>query len=156
MMYWNPWSMRPPPQPIFPSAAVDCTKWVITNDHIHLVQTVYSWYNVLEQSTRFCSERDTSLPVALKCCPSKEPVVLKAQQEPHTPCGSRINKAFNGKSISFTLYNWQYWGFIVIRQRESLARNECLTIISQIIIAKRSQTKLITNLILANASLIHQ
>ena len=38
---------------------------------------------VREQSMRFCSERETSFPVALKCCPSRDPVVLKAQQEPH-------------------------------------------------------------------------
>lgn len=30
-----------------------------------------------------CSESDTSFPVALKCLPSREPVVPKAQQEPH-------------------------------------------------------------------------
>ena len=40
---------------------------------------------ILEQSTRFCSESETNLPVALKCCPSREPVVLNAQQEPHWP-----------------------------------------------------------------------
>ena len=40
-------------------------------------------WDSLEQSTRFCSERETSFPVALKCCPSRDPVVLNAQQEPH-------------------------------------------------------------------------
>jgi len=36
-----------------------------------------------EQSTKFCSESETSLPVALKCCPSRAPVDEKAQHEPH-------------------------------------------------------------------------
>lgn len=60
-MYWKAWSIRPPLQPSLPSG--------------------------LEQSTRFCSLSDTSLPVFLKCCPSIAPVVLKAQQEPHWPWG---------------------------------------------------------------------
>lgn len=41
--------------------------------------------NSPEQSIRFCSERDTSFPVALKCCPSSDPVALKDQQDPHWP-----------------------------------------------------------------------
>ena len=61
------------------------------NHYIHtVIPFPYSWknfrfVNILEQSTRFCSERETSFPVALKCCPSRDPVVLKAQQEPHWP-----------------------------------------------------------------------
>ena len=39
----------------------------------------------LEQSTKFCSESETNFPVALKCCPSKDPVVENAQHEPHCP-----------------------------------------------------------------------
>lgn len=58
-MYWKAWSIRPPLQPSLPSG--------------------------LEQSTRFCSLSDTNLPDCLKCCPSRAPVVLKAQQEPHWP-----------------------------------------------------------------------
>ena len=46
--------------------------------------------NTPEQSIRFCSERETSFPVALKCCPSRDPVVLKAQHEPHWPCWVEI------------------------------------------------------------------
>ena len=38
-----------------------------------------------EQSTRFCSLRETRFPVALKCCPSREPVAENAQQDPHDP-----------------------------------------------------------------------
>ena len=41
----------------------------------------------LQQSTRFCSDNETSLPVALKCWPSRAPVEEKAQQEPHWPWG---------------------------------------------------------------------
>ena len=37
----------------------------------------------LEQSMRFFSDSETSFPVLLKCWPSREPVVEKAQQEPH-------------------------------------------------------------------------
>lgn len=59
-MYWNDWSIRPPLQPSLPSGR--------------------------EQSTRFCSLRDTIFPVFLKCWASRAPVVLKAQQEPHWPC----------------------------------------------------------------------
>ena len=39
-----------------------------------------------EQSTRFCSERETSLPVFLKCWPSSDPVEENAQHEPQVPC----------------------------------------------------------------------
>merc|ERR1719367_1858806 len=49
--------MRPPWQPWFPSAA--------------------------EQSTSCCSESDTSFPVSMATAPSVEPVVEKAQHEPH-------------------------------------------------------------------------
>ena len=59
MMYSKAWVMRPPLHPWFPSAVL--------------------------QSTRFCSERDTRLPVARKCCPSTDPVVEKDQHEPHCP-----------------------------------------------------------------------
>merc|ERR1719182_983477 len=37
------------------------------------------------QSTNCCSERDTSLPEDRKLAPSREPVVEKAQHEPHWP-----------------------------------------------------------------------
>jgi len=59
MMYLKASSMRPPLQPWLP----------------------WAW----EQSTRFCSERETSLPVLRAWAPSSEPVVEKAQQEPHWP-----------------------------------------------------------------------
>jgi len=36
-----------------------------------------------EQSTKFCSESETSCPVLAKCCPSSEPVAENAQHEPH-------------------------------------------------------------------------
>jgi hypothetical protein len=36
---------------------------------------------LLEQSTKFCSDRDTNWPVVLKCWPSKAPVDEKAQHE---------------------------------------------------------------------------
>ena len=49
MMYWKAWDMRPPLQPSLPSGP--------------------------EQSTRFCSDSDTRLPVASACWPSVEPVV---------------------------------------------------------------------------------
>jgi len=39
-----------------------------------------------EQSIKFCSESETSLPVALNCWPSSEPVVEKAQPATHWPC----------------------------------------------------------------------
>ena len=39
----------------------------------------------LLQSTRFCSERLTSLPVARWCMASRAPVVEKLQHEPHWP-----------------------------------------------------------------------
>ena len=39
----------------------------------------------LTQSTRFCSESETSLPVCFACCPSIETTVEKAQHEPHEP-----------------------------------------------------------------------
>ena len=38
-----------------------------------------------EQSTRFCSLRETSFPVFLKCCPSTDPVTLNDQDSPRTP-----------------------------------------------------------------------
>ena len=41
-----------------------------------------------EQSTNCCSDRDTNWPVASAQAPSKAPVVLKAQQEPHCCLGS--------------------------------------------------------------------
>ena len=40
---------------------------------------------LVEQSTKFCSEIETSCPDLAKCCPSSEPVVEKAQHEPHCP-----------------------------------------------------------------------
>ena len=52
LKYVKPLSMRPPLHPWLPSA--------------------------LLQSTNCCSERDTSLPVAISHAPSSEPVVLKA------------------------------------------------------------------------------
>lgn len=58
-MYWKALSINPPLQPWLPSA--------------------------VEQSTRFCSLRDTSFPVFLNCWPSKAPVALKAQHEPQCP-----------------------------------------------------------------------
>ena len=52
----------------------------------NVVSVIVGWLAyVPEQSTRFCSERETSFPVALKCCPSRDPVALKAQQEPQLP-----------------------------------------------------------------------
>ena len=59
MMYWNAWSIRPPLQPWLPSAP--------------------------EQSTSCCSDSDGSLLVAMNMAPSTEPVVEKAQHEPHWP-----------------------------------------------------------------------
>ena len=53
----------------------------MTWSHDHLGES----HDSLEQSTRFCSLRETSCPVALKCCPSREPVAEKAQQEPQEP-----------------------------------------------------------------------
>ena len=38
-----------------------------------------------EQSSRFCSLRETSFPVFLKCCPSSDPVTLNAQELPNSP-----------------------------------------------------------------------
>jgi len=38
-----------------------------------------------EQSSRFCSLRETSFPVFLKCCPSSDPVALNAQELPNSP-----------------------------------------------------------------------
>ena len=38
-----------------------------------------------EQSSRFCSLRETSFPVFLKCCPSSDPVTLNAQELPNAP-----------------------------------------------------------------------
>ena len=38
-----------------------------------------------EQSSRFCSLRETSFPVFLKCCPSSDPVTLNAQDLPNSP-----------------------------------------------------------------------
>lgn len=38
-----------------------------------------------EQSTRFCSLRETSFPVFLKCCPSTDPVTLNDQDLPRAP-----------------------------------------------------------------------
>ena len=34
---------------------------------------------------RFCSDRETSFPYFLKCCPSRDPVAEKDQQDPHWP-----------------------------------------------------------------------
>lgn len=46
----------------------------------------HPWFPYLdEQSTKFCSESETSFPVFRICCPSKEPVVLNDQQLPHRP-----------------------------------------------------------------------
>jgi hypothetical protein len=59
LMYSKAWSGSPPTQPMLPC--------------------------LLEQSTKFCSESETSFPVALKCCPSSEPVDEKAQSEVHWP-----------------------------------------------------------------------
>jgi hypothetical protein len=41
--------------------------------------------DVREQSTKFCSESETSCDVLAKCWPSSEPVAEKAQHEPHCP-----------------------------------------------------------------------
>ena len=38
-----------------------------------------------EQSSRFCSLRETSFPVFLKCCPSSDPVTLNGQELPNSP-----------------------------------------------------------------------
>merc|ERR1739838_1014683 len=56
-MYWKALSISPPLQPLF----------------------------VVLQSTSCCSDKDTKLPDFLACWPSNEPVVEKAQQEPHCP-----------------------------------------------------------------------
>jgi len=39
----------------------------------------------VEQSTNCCSEKDTSEPELIKFNPSREPVVEKAQHDPHEP-----------------------------------------------------------------------
>lgn len=57
--YWKALVMYPPRQPLFPSFQ--------------------------EQSMRFCSLSSTSLPVLLKTKPSRAPVALKAQHDPHKP-----------------------------------------------------------------------
>ena len=110
MMYLKALSIRPPLQLISPSFPVTskinvcvviiilvCSKshlqlitydqsFYISHVSVHLqITTVLMLYSP-EQSMRFCSESETSLPVALKCCPSRDPVVLNAQQEPHWPC----------------------------------------------------------------------
>jgi len=38
---------------------------------------------LVEQSTKFCSESETSFCALAKCCPSSAPVDEKAQHEPH-------------------------------------------------------------------------
>ena len=58
--------MRPPLQPLLPQASL--------------------------QSIKFCSESDTSFPVLRKCCPSRDPVVLNDQQEPHLPCRKKYRR----------------------------------------------------------------
>merc|ERR1711908_128663 len=57
MAYWNPRSIRPPLHP---------------------------WF-LVEQSTRFCSEREVSPDPATALAPSMAPVVEKAQHDPHCP-----------------------------------------------------------------------
>ena len=67
-----------------------------THTHTHKQtnkQTNKQTKNILEQSTRFCSLSETSFPVDLKCCPSRDPVVLNAQQEPHWPCAPHTQQA---------------------------------------------------------------
>lgn len=59
MMYWKASSIRPPLQPWLPSAP--------------------------EQSTSCCSDSDGRVPVLRNEMPSTEPVVEKAQHEPHWP-----------------------------------------------------------------------
>ena len=44
---------------------------------------------------RFCSERETRLPVFLKCWPSREPVVEKAQHDPHCFCKYHNNEPWH-------------------------------------------------------------
>lgn len=57
---WSlPWSIKPPSQPMFPY--------------------------LREQSTKFCSDNETSCEAALKCWPSNEATAEKAQHEPHCP-----------------------------------------------------------------------
>ena len=41
-------------------------------------------WSTWSQSTKFCSLSDTNFLFFLKCWPSRLPVVLKAQQEPHS------------------------------------------------------------------------
>jgi len=55
LTYVNAWSMSPPSQPWLPY--------------------------LVEQSTRFCSLSDTSLPVLRKCWPSNDPVCIAHQQQ---------------------------------------------------------------------------
>lgn len=45
------------------------------------------------QSTRFWGLRGSSFPVFLFSCPSRAPTELKAQHEPHWPCGDTMGDA---------------------------------------------------------------
>jgi hypothetical protein len=58
-MYQKAWSIKPPLHPWF----------------------LYE----LEQSTSCCSENELNFEVALKWAPSRDPVVEKAQHDPHWP-----------------------------------------------------------------------
>lgn len=59
MTYSKAWSINPPLQPSLP--------WAV------------------EQSTRFCSERETNLDLAKNQAPSMDPVAENDQHDPHCP-----------------------------------------------------------------------
>lgn len=84
MTYLKAWSIRPPLQPSLPSN--------------------------LEHSTKFCSLSDTILPLFLNCWPSRAPVALKAQQEPHWPWGEQTGhddgEEMKAHNVSFVAVNF--------------------------------------------------
>ena len=55
-----------------------------------IILLIHRYLNILEeipllQSTRFCSDKATNLPVLRKCCPSNAAIAENAQQDPHRP-----------------------------------------------------------------------
>jgi len=61
--------------------------------HLTILEKRCFLYNTwLSQSTSCCSLRLRSFPVARKLAPSIDPVVLKAQHDPHLPCFQIMHK----------------------------------------------------------------